>query len=68
MLQKAFGDLVTMPVPHSAAIKRALNRHMPLSMTEPKTVAMDSYRALAQRVVGAIARTEPILEAHYVSA
>jgi hypothetical protein len=55
-------------VPHSAAIKRALNRHMPLSMTEPKTVAMDSYRALAQRVVDAIARTEPILEAHYVSA
>jgi hypothetical protein len=57
-----------MPVPHSAAIKRALNRHLPLAMTEPKTVAMDSYRALAQRVVGAIARSEMIPEAHYVGA
>ena len=29
---------------------------------------MDSYRALAQRVVGAIARSEMIPEAHYVGA
>jgi len=66
VLQEAFGDLVTMPVPHSAAIKRALNRHLPLAMTEPKTVAMESYRALAQRVVCAIARTEMIPEEQYV--
>src|SRR5581483_6023645 len=40
VLQDVYGDLVATPIPHSAAIKRALNRHLPLSQTEPKATAM----------------------------
>ncbi len=67
-LQAAYGDLVAMPVPHSAAIKRALNRHLPLALTEPKSAAMDAYRSLAERVVDAVARSAEVKEATYVRA
>ncbi len=67
-LQAAYGDLVVEPIPHSAAIKRALNRHLPLALTEPKTVAMESYRALARRVVVAVAGVEPVSEVRYAHA
>ncbi len=56
-LQAAYGELVTQPVPHSAAIKRALNRHLPLSMTEPGARPMASYRALAERISDAVCGT-----------
>jgi chromosome partitioning protein len=67
-LRAAYGDLVAMPVPHSAAIKRALNRHLPLTLTEPKSPAMDAYRSLAERIVGAIAGTVQTEEVRYVGA
>src|SRR5262249_21382274 len=66
--QAACGDLVAMPVPHAAAIKRGLNRPMPLALTEPKSTAMDAYRALAERIVRAIARTVHAEEVRYVGA
>jgi chromosome partitioning protein len=53
-LQEAYGDLVAVPVPHSSAIKRALNRRLPLARTEPKAAPMAAYRALALRVRDAI--------------
>ncbi len=49
-LRSAYGELVAEAVPHSAAIKRALNRHLPLARTEPGAKAMAAYRALARRV------------------
>jgi chromosome partitioning protein len=67
-LRAAYGDLVAAPVPHSASIKRALNRHLPLARTEPKSTAMDAYRALAERVVRAISRTVQGEEVRYVGA
>lgn len=67
-LQSAYGDLVVEPIPHAAAIKRALNRHLPLALTEPKTVAMESYRALARRVTDAVAREESVGEVRYARA
>jgi chromosome partitioning protein len=64
-LQDAFGDLVADPVPHSSAIKRALNRRLPLARTEPKATPMAAYRALAGRVLGAVegARIEEVAHA-----
>ena len=56
-LRAAYGELVTAAIPHSAAIRRALNRHLPLAQTEPKTAAMVAYRALAARVASAIGGT-----------
>lgn len=53
-LQRAYGDLVAMPIPHAAAIKRALNRRMPLSVAEPQAPAMVAYRDLALRVAEAL--------------
>jgi len=53
-LQQAYGALVVAPVPHSAAIKRALNRHLPLAQSEPGAAAMDAYRDLARRVIEAV--------------
>ena len=53
-LQAAYGDLVAEPVPHSSAIKRALNRRLPLARTEPKAIPMAAYRALAARVAAAV--------------
>jgi len=67
-LQAAYGDLVVTPIPHSAAIKRALNRHLPLALTEPKTAAMDAYRTLARRVMEAVAHGEAVEEVQYVGA
>ncbi len=67
-LQSAYGDLVAMPVPHSAAIKRALNRHLPLALTEPKSAAMDAYRALAARIVRAVMCDSRAQEVRYVRA
>jgi chromosome partitioning protein len=67
-LRAAYGDLVATPIPHSAAIKRALNRHLPLAMTEPRSAAMDAYRALAERTMCAIARGVPTEEVRYVGA
>lgn len=49
-LREAYGDLVAESVPHSASIKRALNRHLPLSQTEPRAKPMAAYRVLAKRV------------------
>lgn len=56
-LQEMYGDLVATPIPHSAAIKRALNQHLPLAMTEPKSPAMVAYRDLAERVCRAMGLT-----------
>ncbi len=53
-LNAAYAGLVTEPVPHSASVKRALNRHLPPSMTEPRAKPMDAYRALARRVSAAM--------------
>lgn len=61
-LQSAYGELVAGPIPHSAAIKRALNRHLPLAQTEPKAPAMAAYRALALRVVTAIGAEHVLAE------
>lgn len=57
-LQGAYGAFVAEPIPHSAAIKRALNRRLPLALTEPKAGAMTPYRALARRVADAVAGAE----------
>lgn len=54
-LRAAYGGLVTVPIPHSASIKRALNRRLPLALTEPKSPPMGAYRALAGRVADAVA-------------
>ena len=59
-LRAAYGDLVSTPVPHSAAIKRALNRHRPLSQVEPGAKPMAAYRDLADRVAGAVHRREVV--------
>jgi chromosome partitioning protein len=56
-LREVYGDLVTAAIPHSAAIKRALNRHLPLAQTEPKTAAMVAYRTVAARVAAAVGGT-----------
>ena len=56
-LKAAYGELVTPPVPHSAAIKRALNRHLPLSQIEPGAKPMAAYRALGSRVAAVIPRS-----------
>ena len=61
-LQLAYGDLVAAPVPHAAAIKRALNRHLPLSLTEPTAPAMTAYRSLARRVVDAALPGTPVAD------
>lgn len=53
-LRSAYGDLVAAPVPHAAAIKRALNQRLPLALAEPSAPAMEAYRALARRVMDAI--------------
>jgi chromosome partitioning protein len=53
-LQATFGDLVSQPVPHASAIKRALNRRLPLSRTEPRAAPMAAYRALGVRVAAAV--------------
>ncbi len=58
-LQGAYGELVAAPIPHAAAIKRALNRRLPLSRTEPGAAPMAAYRALARRVADAIAGPAP---------
>jgi hypothetical protein len=55
-------------VPHSAAIKRALNRRLPLSLTEPKAGPMAAYRDLARRVAHAISGTQAEQEATHVRA
>jgi chromosome partitioning protein len=68
MLQEVYGDLVATPVPHSAAIKRALNRRLPLSLTEPKVGPMSAYRDLAQRVAHAISGAQAEQEATHVRA
>jgi chromosome partitioning protein len=60
-LRDAFGDLVGDPVPHSSAIKRALNRRLPLARTEPKALAMSAYRSLASRVLVAVGNV-PVAE------
>ena len=54
-LQGAYGELVATPIPHSASIKRALNRRLPLALAEPKAGPMAAYRSLAQRVADAVA-------------
>jgi chromosome partitioning protein len=54
-LRTAYGDLIAEPIPHAAAIKRALNRRLPLSLAEPKAEAMRAYRELAKRVANAVA-------------
>lgn len=54
-LQAAYGELVAAPIPHSVAIKRALNRRLSLALAEPKAGPMEAYRALARRVAHAIA-------------
>ncbi len=53
-LRTTYGDLVADPVPHASAIKRALNRRLPLSQTDGRAPAMAAYRALAERVCAAI--------------
>ena len=54
-LQGAYGELVATPIPHSASIKRALNRRLPLALAEPKAGPMAAYRSLARRVADAVA-------------
>lgn len=53
-LRSAYGTLVAEPVPHASAIKRALNRRLPLSRADGRAPAMLAYRALARRVCIAI--------------
>ncbi len=67
-LQIAYGPEVADPIPHAAAIKRALNRHLPLSLTEPHAAAMTPYRSLAQRVATAISSTQHSQETAHVGA
>ena len=55
VLRRTYGSLVSAAVPHAAAIKRALNNHLPLSQTEPGAPALLPYRTLARRVVEALA-------------
>lgn len=54
LLRETYGALVSDPVPHAAAIKRALNRRLPLSIAEPSSPAMEAYRRLAERVITAL--------------
>jgi cellulose biosynthesis protein BcsQ len=53
-LRSAYGDLVAEPVPHASAIKRSLNRRLPLSRTDSHAPAMAAYRSLAERVCSAV--------------
>jgi len=46
----AYGDMVTVPVPLSAAVKHALNAHRPVVIYEPKGAAAQAYRAVAERL------------------
>lgn len=57
-LREAYGELVAAPVPHAAAIKRALNRRLPLAIADPRAPAMEAYRALARRVQAAVSGEE----------
>ena len=54
LLQQTYPALVSAPIPHAAAIKRALNNRLPLSQTEPGSAALSAYRALAIRVQAAV--------------
>ncbi len=67
-LQAVYGDLVADPIPHSAAVKRALNRHLPLARTEPQAMAMPAYRALAARVAAAVCGDIATPEVQYAHA
>jgi chromosome partitioning protein len=64
-LQQTYGDLVAPPVPHASAIKRALNRRLPLSHAEPRAPAMRAYCALAARVYEAIGGSRTGLQVAY---
>lgn len=54
LLSAEFGDLVADPVPHSEAVKKALNARRPVTSLEPRSSAATAYRALAERVTATL--------------
>ncbi len=55
VLKEHWGNLVAAPIPLSVAIKAALNAALPVVMYEPKSVAAQAYRTLAERLEQEIA-------------
>jgi len=50
VLRRAYGELVSDPIPYAVAIKKAINAHLPLSRWDARAPVLASYRRLADRL------------------
>jgi cellulose biosynthesis protein BcsQ len=54
-LRAAYGPLITVPVPYSRVVERAMNGGVPLTESFPRSSVAQAFRALARQLDAAIA-------------